>query len=111
MRFCGTAYLIKSFILSLFFYFSAVQLSAQGVVKGKVLDSLSSDPLSFASVRIFQSNDKKLIGGNITTEAGDFSIALSSGSYYGEIEFMGYKTYTITPFSITNERTNHNLGT
>lgn len=108
MRFWYLSYLIKSSIL-LFVCSITIQLSAQGIVKGKVLDSLSSDPLSFASVRIFQSSDKKLINGNITSEAGDFTLELPAGNYYGEIEFMGYKTFQIAAF-LLEKNTTHNLG-
>lgn len=111
MCFWSVRYLIKSSILTLFFCSVTAQLLAQGSVAGKILDSLSREPLSFASVRIFQNSDKKLIGGNITSEDGEFLIELPAGQYYGDIEFMGYKTYAIAQFSITNERTHHNLGT
>jgi ferric enterobactin receptor len=106
----GSTFLTKSFVV-LVLCTASVQLLAQsGAVKGKVLDSLSSEPLGFASIRIYQSVDKKLINGNITSETGDFAIELPAGKYYGQIEFMGYKTYSIEAFSLTNEYANHDIG-
>ena len=66
-----------------FFVFCLVLLSedtlsqnGRGTVHGKVIDSLSAEPLGFASVRIFDEKERKLIDGNITTESGAFSIAV-----------------------------------
>ena len=86
------------------------QATGKGLVKGKVLDSLSATPLGFASVRIFDSRERNLVNGNITTESGDFSIDLPYGRYYSEIEFMGYKPFTTTEFTISDQRAVHNFG-
>lgn len=87
------------------------QGSKKGVVKGKVLDSLSAAPLAFASIRIFDAGDKKLVNGNITTESGDFSIDLPFGRYYAEIEFMGYHSLATSPFQLSDDHREHQLGT
>jgi ferric enterobactin receptor len=86
------------------------QPSEKGLVKGKVIDSLSVNPLAFASVRIFNSPDKKLVNGNITTEGGDFSIDLPYGRYYAEIEFMGYRSFKTAHFLLSDEYEEHHLG-
>ena len=57
------------------------QSGGRALVKGKVLDSLSAAPLSFASIRIFDTAEKKLVNGNITGESGEFSVALPYGRY------------------------------
>src|SRR5687767_2904780 len=86
------------------------QGSGKAHVKGKVLDSLSAAPLGFASIRIFENIEKKLVDGNITTEAGDFSIDLPYGRFYAEIEFMGYRSYKTSPFLLTEADPEHNFG-
>lgn len=83
---------------------------ATGEVKGKVVDSLSSTPLGFASIRIFETTEKKLVNGNITAESGEFSIDIPYGRYYVEIEFMGYKSHTTGVFSLSAQNPIHNLG-
>ena len=64
------------FIVLLLINFAWNESSAQShgkiIVKGKVLDSLSSSPLGFATIRIFDSADKKLINGNIPTKKENF---------------------------------------
>ena len=86
------------------------QSSEKALVKGKVIDSLSANPLGFASIRIFNSPEKKLVNGNITTEAGDFIIRLPYGRYYAEIEFMGYRSVKTADFLLSDEHAEHNLG-
>jgi len=89
---------------------AVAQASAKAVVKGKVLDSLSAAPLGFASIRIFDSHEKKLVNGNITGESGDFSLALPYGRYYAEVEFMGYRSLTTGNFQLSEKNREHDLG-
>lgn len=102
------------FIALLLINFFSNELSAQSngkiTVKGKVLDSLSASPLGFATVRIFDNSDKKLINGNISGENGEFSMELAPGTYYAEIDFMGYNSYKIAPFTLSKEHNSHDLG-
>ena len=108
-----TAFLCKSFIV-LFFICFAHALSAQtiekGWLKGKVVDSTSSSPLSLVSIQIFD-QQKKLVQGNITNEAGEFSIELAFGQYYAEIEFMGFHTYKTAVFKLSKTNASYDLGT
>lgn len=87
------------------------QPSPKGTVKGKVLDSLSSAPLGFASIRIFDSAEKKLVNGNITGESGDFSLELPYGRYFAEIEFMGYRSLTTGSFLLSESKSDYDFGT
>jgi ferric enterobactin receptor len=103
----GMIYLLISI---LFLGEVAAQSAQKTMVKGKVLDSLSSSSLGLASVRVFNTQDKKLVNGNLATEAGDFSIALPGGHYYVEIEFMGYTSYKSSSFVLSKEKPVHDLG-
>ncbi|HEU5146152.1 MAG TPA: TonB-dependent receptor, partial [Chryseosolibacter sp.] len=85
--------------------------SGPGTIKGKVVDSLSAAPLGFASVRIFDQVERKLVDGNITTESGEFSIGVPYGRYYAEIEFIGYNSAITRPFTLSAQSQDHDLGT
>ncbi|WP_423148369.1 TonB-dependent receptor domain-containing protein [Rubrolithibacter danxiaensis] len=87
------------------------QSSGNNTVKGKVVDSLSASPLGYASIRVFNSSDKKLVSGNVTAESGEFSVSLPSGSYYAEVEFMGYRPHRSALFTLSETKPIHNLGT
>jgi ferric enterobactin receptor len=86
------------------------QSQKKGLIKGRVLDSLSATPLAFASIRVFQSADKKLVNGTIATESGDFALDLPYGLYYAEIEFMGYKSNITPGFQLSQGNAEHVLG-
>ncbi len=86
------------------------QIDGNSFVKGKVLDSATSTPLSFASVKVFDAIAKKLVNGNITNESGEFSIDLPYGKYYGEIEFMGYGSHKTVAFTLSAEQPSKDLG-
>ena len=82
-----------------------------GEVKGKILDSLSSTPVSFATIRIFSSGEKQLVAGDISHDAGDFSVAVPYGRYYAEIDFMGYESKKTGSFTVSNDDPIHDFGT
>ncbi|MGK2863226.1 MAG: carboxypeptidase-like regulatory domain-containing protein, partial [Chitinophagaceae bacterium] len=102
------ALLNKSFFVFSISLFCLANTSGQSsqklMVKGKVQDFQSSSPLGFASISIFNSHDKKLVNGNLASDSGDFSIELAPGSYYGEIEFMGYSSHKMGEFVLSKEK-------
>lgn len=108
-----TLHLKKCIFLSTILLISGeitAQTDEKGTVKGKVIDSVSSVPLGFASIRIFNASERKLVNGNITTEAGEFSIDLPYGQYYGEVEFIGYGSHKIPEFVLAAQNPEHDLG-
>ena len=82
----------------------------EGLLKGKVLDSSSNLPLEYATITIFAQKDSALISGEITNEKGEFSFPLPYGDYYGEINFLAFKNFSIAPFSIHSKKRKMNLG-
>ena len=97
------------FVLLAIAHVSAAQTNAQ--VKGKILDSLTSNPVAFATIRIFSAADAKLISGDISHDAGDFSIDVPLGRYYAEIDFMGYESKKTAAFTVSETDPIHDLGT
>ncbi|MGV3585611.1 MAG: TonB-dependent receptor domain-containing protein [Adhaeribacter sp.] len=87
------------------------QAAKKDAVKGKVQDAVTGEPLPYATVRLFRSADNALVSGNITNEAGQFTLDAPLGEYYALIEFMGYKAFKSPAFTLTNDKTEHQLGT
>src|SRR5688572_32482156 len=83
---------------------------SKGQIKGKILDSLSSAPVSFATIRVFSSDEKKLINGDISHDAGDFTIELPYGRYYAEIDFMGYESRKTGNFVLSEGNPIYDFG-
>ncbi|MEO6000308.1 MAG: hypothetical protein ABIN89_25955 [Chitinophagaceae bacterium] len=77
------------FIVFLMLVFLNDEVSAQSVgkaiVKGRVLDSLSANPLGLANIQLFTSPGKKLVSGVLAKEDGTFFIEIGLGRYYAVV--------------------------
>jgi outer membrane receptor protein involved in Fe transport len=79
-------------------------------VKGKLIDSLHTEPLSFASIQI-ESKNQPSLKGQIADEKGLFEfIDLKQDDYTLKIQYVGYQTKFIK-FAITQSNSSVNLGT
>lgn len=75
--------------------FVSVAASAQGIVKGKVIDKQSDEPLSFVNVKITPKGSTTVSGGGMTDIDGDFNIqGLKNGRYTLTLTYVGYKDVT-----------------
>ena len=91
-------------ILLVFFGETFAQSAEKSILKGKVLDSISMSPLGSASIRVFNSRDKKIVNGNLASDSGEFSIGLAFGTYYAEVEFMGYRPHKTRDFILSKDK-------
>lgn len=82
--------------LSIVLWLSVVMtISAQGLVKGKVLDKQNSESLQFVNITVTNAETGKLVKGAITDVNGHFNISpLPYGKYVLNVSFVGYKTQT-----------------
>jgi ferric enterobactin receptor len=98
-------------ILFLFLAISARSFAqTKGIVKAKIMDAKTNELLSFASMKISQATENKLVTGNIANDKGEVSVNVIAGKYFVEIEFMGYKTFKSAEFSITKDNNTIDLG-
>lgn len=84
-----------------------------GVLQGTVLDSVTSQPLQYASVSLISQRTNEIITGGITDESGDIYIKqIPFGRYIVSIEYIGYKRVEKGPirFNPRENITNINLG-
>ena len=89
----------------------AAQSGGKALVKGKLTDAATGTPLGYASVRILQVPENKLVNGALSDESGFFSIDLPFGAYVAEIEFIGFELHKTDGFSLSKEDAVHDLGT
>lgn len=94
--------------LFLFYFFLSNLSFAQNKVQGRIIDKKTKAPLSFISVKVMSSPTNKLLSGNISSETGEFSIDLKMGSYYLNLESIGYTSIKTIVFDI--KETPVNLG-
>ena len=65
---------------------------AEGKIKGRIIDSISGQPVEYATVSLFTQKDNKVVNGTTTDLKGVFTIDnVSEGTYKLNIDFMGYK--------------------
>jgi len=110
MRYFHTSFFQTS-ILFFLTLFALPTWSQNAAVKGKLTESATAAPLAYASVRLYQMPEKKLAGGALTDEKGQFTVALPLGVFAAEIEFIGFETIKTPEFSLTKEHPQHDLGT
>src|SRR5688572_30222267 len=113
MKYCSKFFfLFKVSIFSctvLFFSNSLQAQTAPAMIKGKLVDSISSAPLAFATVQVFNMQ-QKLVNGSLVTETGEFTLDLPFGQYYTVLEFSGHPAFTTTHFVLSAQNPKHDLG-
>jgi hypothetical protein len=78
---------------ALIFLLLAGKVAAQSgsSIKGKLIDSLTTEPLAFATIRL-ESNGS-LVKGEVADDRGSFQfVGLKDDKYVIRVEYVGYKT-------------------
>lgn len=82
-----------------------------GKLEGLIVDSLTKEPVAFASVVLREALEHKEVDGVLTDDKGNFRFKeLKNARYELVINFIGYKTKIIGPFKINKDIQEHNLG-
>ncbi len=80
-----------------------------GTISGVVQDSLTGNPLEFATISVYQGEALK--GGGISDEKGRFKIEdLAFGSYEVKLDFMGYRAKVLNNVLLSDKKITQNLG-
>lgn len=86
----------KLFIIFIFQFVCLISFSQTRTMKGNLIDSLSAEPLIYASVVVQTKKPAKFIKGDLSNDKGKFSIEVpSKNTYIIKVEYIGYKTKTI----------------
>ncbi len=109
------------FIFSLLFLISLVfaqrfnqgQPPKIGTLQGTVIDSITSQPIQYASVSLVSLRTNDIVIGGVTNDDGKFDISqIPAGRYNISIEYIGYIRLVKGPviFNPRENSTHHNLG-
>ncbi len=80
--------------------------SGEGVITGKVVDSVSKNPVDYATITLSLANNKKVLTGTTADSLGHFTIeGISPGTYALSVEFIGYKARVISHLIIGTKNT------
>jgi len=84
----------------------------KGQLTGKVLDSATKVPVSYATVSIFKQGSPSPFNGVVTDDNGNFTVSnLAVGDYRVVIDFIGYRKKTLAHVVLTKDAPNVPLGT
>ena len=86
---------LKQLCISFLCMLSALGLFGQKSItlSGKLIDTLSTEPLSYATISLQRTSSKDLISGQIADEKGDFKFeSLAKERFYIKVEHVGYRT-------------------
>ncbi len=90
---------------------TSVPVVTVATVRAAIVDSLSSQPIEFASVRLFAAKTNQMVQGAVTAQNGQVEIKdVKPGGYYLLISFTGYNTKRLTIREQQFRRTIINLG-
>lgn len=80
-------------------------------VHGIVQDSLSKEPLEYATVILFDAQDSAQVSGIATNSSGVFKLdSLRPGQFFARVSFLGYDVKTIPQIRLGREQQNVDLG-
>jgi len=80
-------------------------------IKGKLIDSATNQPVSYATVVFFRVPKDSVVGGALTDDKGQFSIDnLKPGEYRLKIEFIGYNPIIKTGIIVNDKKPISNMG-
>ncbi len=82
-----------------------------GIIKGKITDSKTKQPVEYATVAVYSKEDDSVVTGVITDENGEFKIkGLKPGAFYVVVSFMGYDEKRFDDLVVGNGREVLDLG-
>ncbi|MFI5141205.1 MAG: outer membrane beta-barrel protein, partial [Bacteroidia bacterium] len=91
--------------------FSQTPADAKGKITGVIIDSVSAQPIEYASIGLLPEDGTKEINGATTDGKGSFVINnIPDGKYKIAIYFIGYKNGTVANIQIHKKNRNINLG-
>lgn len=88
-------------------------LSAQntGEIIGQLIDSISGEPLQYATVALVKKGAEKAVDGSVTNERGYFTFSgLEFADYELRVAFLGYANQTVPNISLNSANPQRNVG-
>lgn len=83
-----------------------------GVITGKVVDSLDRTGVEFANIALYRLKDSSLVTGTLTDASGIFLLEkLMPGRYYIDIKFIGYQSRRVNGVMVSPRSPRVDLGT
>jgi len=83
---------------------SAITVSDQGRICGRISEFITGQLLTLASVELFSSIDSTLVVGTLTNNKGEFNFSmLKPGDYFLVVSLEGFATKQVQPVTISKD--------
>lgn len=90
-------------IFSIVLFLNSLSAQQTAGIRGRIIDSVSREPLDFASVSVVRQADKQPVKGGHTNESGAFLLDnLPAGTYVLRVGYLGYTSYERVNIILTN---------
>lgn len=87
----------KSLILTLLIFYGLSAIAQTAVIRGRVIDGQTRQPVEYANAALFKASDSSLVTGTVTKGSGTFELnKIAAGHYRLKIAFIGYHNYLKT---------------
>lgn len=80
-------------------------------LEGQLVEASSGDPLSFATVMLYDAQDSTMVANALTDEQGNFQLSPPTGKHYLVFQFVGYENRTISDVVVSGQQADIDLGT
>ncbi|RMF20510.1 MAG: TonB-dependent receptor, partial [Bacteroidetes bacterium] len=80
------------------------QPGLKGKLEGALVDSLSGQPVEFATVVVLKAGTQEQVDGTITDEKGRFKLFVEVGTYDVQLSFLGYQTKVLRNLRLTKRK-------
>ena len=101
---------MKTIFLPFFFCILSLPVLAQQPantgfkIKGKLIDSVSRQPINYATISIFPTGANKPVNGAVSDNKGNFVIDnVAAGTYKLVAAFIGYKAHTLNNITVNKD--------
>lgn len=82
-----------------------------GIIKGRIIDSVSSQAIEYATISLMVQENNKVINGTTTDDKGNFTLdGVVDGNYKILVYFIGYRTCSLNNIVVNKTNQNIDLG-
>jgi len=108
---------MRTFLLTIVFFASIFSLIAQnnnnasGKITGRIIDSLTSQPIEYATISLLSQHNNKVVNGTTADSKGVFKISnIKDGDYKIIVDFIAYKRLELPNIILDKENSTVVVG-
>lgn len=102
--------IIVLFISTIYSFAQGNKMPLEAEIYGKVIDSVSGEPMEYVTIALYKQKDSALLNGGISDTKGNFNLTkVPEGNYYLSFSFVGYAPKIMDNITISKEKKFYDL--